>query len=352
MVAQEPLEPELALAGAARSYRILYSSTDGVGGTGRVPVSGTVFLPRGTRPADGWPLVAWAHGSVGMPDICAPSLQGRSLRDIAYLNRWLGEGYAIVATDYQGQGTPGPHPYLSARSLAYSVLDSIRAAQASFPDLGRKVVVVGQSQGGHAAVAASVYAKAYAPELDLRGTVATGTPYVRAKDGGRAFLAHSKPSIVSLMYLLVYAQQLDRNLDPALVVNEQALPLFRQAASVCISRFEFDTLGSGLEPKTAFKAGPLVEAMERIVPSMAYPDLESDTPIFLGIGGKDEAVPAAVQRDLAKDACAAGTVVEAHLYPELTHSGALNGSLQDSVPFVGKVMRGERVKARCEAAGG
>lgn len=38
------------------------------------------------------------------------------------------EGYAIVATDYQGLGTPGPHAYLNSRAAAYATLDSLRAA--------------------------------------------------------------------------------------------------------------------------------------------------------------------------------------------------------------------------------
>ena len=58
---------------------------------------------------------------------------GPDERDAAYLNAWLQQGYAIVATDYQGLGTPGPHPYLAVRPEAYSVLDSARAVLAAFP---------------------------------------------------------------------------------------------------------------------------------------------------------------------------------------------------------------------------
>ena len=35
-----------------------------------------------------------------------------------------------MASDYQGLGTPGGHPYLATKPAAYSVLDSIRAVQA------------------------------------------------------------------------------------------------------------------------------------------------------------------------------------------------------------------------------
>lgn len=32
-----------------------------------------VFTPKGTPPSAGWPIVAWAHGTTGVADICAPS---------------------------------------------------------------------------------------------------------------------------------------------------------------------------------------------------------------------------------------------------------------------------------------
>jgi hypothetical protein len=70
--------------------------------------------------------MAWAHGTVGIADVCAPSWAGRSERDITYLNHWLDQGYAVVASDYQGLGTGGGHPYLIARPEASSVLDSVR----------------------------------------------------------------------------------------------------------------------------------------------------------------------------------------------------------------------------------
>jgi Secretory lipase len=81
-------------------------------------------------------LPAWAHGTVGSADVCAPSWAGRSERDITYLNPWLDQGYAVVASDYQGLGTPGGHPCLTTRPEAYSVLDSVRAVEGGELALG------------------------------------------------------------------------------------------------------------------------------------------------------------------------------------------------------------------------
>lgn len=127
MLRSEPLPMAENLGNAATNIRFLYTSTDGLERTKQVVVSAALFIPEGSPPVGGWPLMAWAHGTVGSADICAPSFAGRSPRDTRYLNQWLAQGYAVVATDYQGLGTPGPHPYGLTRPLAFDILDSIRA---------------------------------------------------------------------------------------------------------------------------------------------------------------------------------------------------------------------------------
>ena len=59
---------------------------------------------------------------------------------------------------------------------------------------------------------------------------------------------------------------------------------------------------------------------------------------------------AAEQLALVRDACAAGSVVEAHLYAGLTHSATVNASLKDSLPFVRRVMGAEPVTPACAPA--
>ncbi|KXV68128.1 signal peptide-containing protein, partial [Gluconobacter japonicus] len=135
LVSSGPLADALSLPDAGKSLRITYLSTDGVTGKGLVPVTAEVIVPAGEAPAGGWPIVAWAHGTVGNDDSCAPSLNPYSARNTQYLSEWMKRGFAIVATDYQGLGTPGVHPYLNTRAEAYSVLDSVRAALKSVPGL-------------------------------------------------------------------------------------------------------------------------------------------------------------------------------------------------------------------------
>src|SRR3954453_2973837 len=161
-----------ALKPAASNTLVLYRST---GSDGKAnAVSGTISVPRGKAPKGGWPILTWAHGTTGIADSCAPT---RSPGDpsTAYvypdLNTWLGEGFAVVRTDYMGLGTPGVHGYLIGKDEGRSVLDVVRAARKTVGHLSNKVVIAGHSQGGHAALWAGALAKTYTPDLKVAATI-------------------------------------------------------------------------------------------------------------------------------------------------------------------------------------
>jgi pimeloyl-ACP methyl ester carboxylesterase len=217
LLRSEPLDNTLSLANAASAQRILYSSTDGIDNKTPIVVSGALFLPKGTPPAGGWPVASWGHGTVGVADVCAPSWQGRSYRDVAYLNRWLAEGFAVVATDYQGLGVPGGHPLLNSRMAAYGILDAAKAVLAGVPGLADKVLIVGQSQGGAGAFAAAAYAATYAPDLGVKGSIGTGVIYTLdyAKNPSEEVRNKVDPTLAYGFYTLLAAQQYDPSINPA-----------------------------------------------------------------------------------------------------------------------------------------
>lgn len=351
MLRTEPLDPTLGLAMAAEQIRILYSSTDGIDGKTPVVVSGAFFVPKGTPPAGGWPLLAWAHGTTGIADVCAPSWMPRSERDANYLNTWLQQGYAIVATDYQGLGTPGPHPYLAVRPAAYSVLDSVRAVLKGFPTVANRIVIIGQSQGGSAAFASAGIAPAYAPDLNFRGSVGTGVPFITP-----AILrppANQTPpdkadrTVAYSLYIAIMTQQNAGPIPVDPLVSARAMPLLDEARTTCVGTLFRDVVKAGLNRGNALSP-EYRPALAAILPNLEYGTVYLPTPIFVGTGEQDRDVPPAGQLALVRNACAAGSVVEAHLYAGLNHSGTVNGSLKDSVPFVRKVMAGEPVRPVCQ----
>nr|WP_255673854.1 lipase family protein [Komagataeibacter sp. FNDCF1] len=351
LTASTPLPAAFSLPDAGQALRITYLSTNGVTGTGLVPVTAEVILPPGKPPAGGWPIVAWAHGTVGVADHCAPSGNPWSERNRQYLSAWMKRGFAVVGTDYQGLGTPGGHAYLDTRVEAYSLLDGVRAALASVPGLQDRIMIVGQSQGGGAAFASAAFAPTYAPELNIRGTVATGAPYITPALMQQIMAAPTPGASYNpvMVYTLYLAQGLaghDHAFRPEDAFTPKAMPAYRDAAKLCVyqltDRVKEDglTFGNSLQPGFAKALAPALAAME-------YPTLRLTRPLFIGTGELDRDVPPPLQYGLVKAACAAGTVVQAHVYKGLSHDQTVNASLPDSAAFTQAVMSDQAVTPQC-----
>ncbi|MFW7268227.1 lipase family protein [Gluconacetobacter sp. Hr-1-5] len=354
---QAPLDPADGVPGSGPALAITYLSTDGVTGVGLVPVTGEVIYPAGTPPPGGWPIVAWAHGTVGIAAACAPSRNPHSVRDQDYLGAWLRRGFAIVATDYQGLGAGGTHPYLNARAEAYSVLDGVRAALAGLPDLRDTIMLVGQSQGAGAAFAAASYAPAYAPTLDIRGTVATGIPYMTPEitkalmagaHGGAGKTPKGQADPVVAYALLIAAAEagLDPAFDPSAAFTPRAMRAFRAASATCLSGLLDIVRDDGLTRANSFRP-TLPHVLAPALKTMAFPTLKLAAPLFVGTGTEDRDVAPQGQLLLVRDACRAGTTVQAHLYRGLDHGQTVMASLPDSESFTRAVMSGAPVTPDC-----
>lgn len=349
---EEPLQPHQSVPGAARNVRVLYTSTNGLDGKSIVTVSGSVFLPEGEAPEGGWPLIVWSHGTVGIADVCAPSWTGYVPFHDQYLKQWLDQGYAIVASDYQGLGTKGTHPYLATKPAAYSNLDIIRATKGPKYNFSDRIIVIGQSQGAGAAIATAAYAPDYAPEIKLLGVVATGVPFFSPETLIAIQEARPTNKVDPMLGYNFLALTLVEQLLPDFVladyVFESILPTARAVSNVCNRDMRKRIQEEGLTYDTSFKKSP-AEPLKIAFRQMGYPTLKIDTPIYLGTGSIDRDTPPRMQASFARKACAAGTPLQAHLYDGFDHLTALNHSTVDSIPFVRTLMSGAKVQSNCNA---
>ncbi|HEX2149721.1 MAG TPA: lipase family protein, partial [Actinomycetota bacterium] len=137
----------LEVPAGVRGWRVLYHSNSVDGRD--VVVSGVVFAPDAPAEPGSRPVVAWGHGSVGLGDSCAPSRSPDDFTRQGILSELLDRGYVVAATDYEGLGTPGPHPWLVGQSEGRGVLDSVRAAR-QIPEAAasNRFVAIGACQGG------------------------------------------------------------------------------------------------------------------------------------------------------------------------------------------------------------
>lgn len=118
-----------------------------------------VFYPKTPKPKDGWRVIVWMHGTVGVSDRCAPSKNPLNKHFKLTAQSILAKGYVIIAPDYEGLGSPGIHPYLNLKSEALSAIYAINSIKTAFPqDFQGEWMVIGQSQGGQASLGTAQYA--------------------------------------------------------------------------------------------------------------------------------------------------------------------------------------------------
>ncbi len=157
--------------GAASVNVMSYNMPNVLGETKKA--TAMVFVPKTPQPADGWRIVVWEHGTVGVGDSCAPSNNAFNPRFKSMAESLLAQGYVVVAPDYEGLGTPGIHPYLNLSSAAKSAINAVKAYKEHY---GSKIngawMSVGQSQGGHGSLATAEYAN---NDANYKGAVA-GAP--------------------------------------------------------------------------------------------------------------------------------------------------------------------------------
>jgi Secretory lipase len=314
----------------AQAARVVYRSTEGDTGAPTV-VSGAVFAPAGTPPEGGWPVVAFAHGTTGIDEPCAPSLSTTLLNEAPIVAGLLALGYAVAVPDYQGLGADGVHPYLDARTAGLNVIDAVRALRATFPDIGNRWAAIGHSQGGGAAWAADEQAATYAPELQLVGAVALSpaadvTGLVDKSEQGTL----TGDQGLALQVLLVSLGRLhpDLNLDD---FRRGVAAQYWDALSACsgpllATRTEVaGELGpQDLSPATTQAA----DQLRGLLKAWALPQRQLSAPMSVVYGTDDTYVDSQWTTDAIERSCALGSTLV---------SGVQPGKGHDDIDFGGQI---------------
>lgn len=350
MLRTEPMPAQPDIPGASTADRILYTSADARWHSGIVPVSGTLYLPKGRPPQGGWPLVAWAHGTLGVADKCAPSWALHRPRDATFINSWLENGFAVVATDFQGLGGPGPHPYLIWEAEGRSVLDSVRAALAAHSGtVANEVIITGQSQGSGSSLGASRIAPTYAPDIRLRATIATGV-VSSFPDGPTqpvaATAARGSPAHYQILRMLGGAIP-DGGPSVDSLISEKGKRLLLAAREGCNEEMRRVAQQDGVDTTNAFSRDyDKVLALMTRGPDMT--PVRMPAPLFLGTGLADRTIPPQRQYAAAAALCAAGNPLVWKAYEGITHNGIVNAAFQSELAFVRNVLAGRQNESNCQ----
>lgn len=297
-------DPVAGAPAGAQAWRIRYWSSDDRGRP--VAVTGMALAPPAA--AAPRPVLAWTHGTWGIAENCAPSLSPNFYKATAAIDA-VRRGYVVVAPDYQGLGSPGPHPFLVGPAAARNTLDAVRAAQAiAGAGAGKRFAVWGESQGGHAALWTGQEARRYAPELELTGVAATVPPTDLVRNMREARDPNARAFF--LAYIIDswsdhYRIPMERLVKPGTARVVRALS---QKCIVLDSRPKLATLLGILSLRRDLKPIDL----GRIQPWARYAQANSvaarppGAPLFIAASDGDVLVNANVTADYVRRACAAG----------------------------------------------
>lgn len=331
----------------ATAHRILYVSErpDGTPAAS----SGMIFVPDSPAPVEGRPVVAWAHGTLGMGDACVPSRSTNPLEDTDdWLDQMMALGWVVVSTDYVGLGTPGPSLYLVAQSEVRDIVNAVRAAR-NLPEAqaGSRYVTWGHSQGGHSSIWTGHLGEEYAPELDLLGVAAAAPALELAGIMGQQWDTVAGwvlgPDIVESWPNVYPGLPLDG------VVSTAGLDASQRLAAECIKQ-------SGLEGLVRSKAGqdffdvnpstvaPWVDAARDQTPA----PLPAEMPAFIAQGTADQVVLPWPNAIVQQDWCTAGSTLSMLWMGGVTHQAAATTAGPMAVAWIADRFAGRPAPRTCD----
>ena len=304
-----------------RALRIRYGSSSGTDGSATT-VSGVLFVPKGTPPEGGWPIASIGHPTAGLDSDCAPSAYPGLMGSAGTIAQFLTFGYLVVMSDYQGLGTPGPHPYLDPTTEANNVIDAVRAARAVVPEASDAWVGYGVSQGGQAIWAANEEADRYGRGLRLVGTMSIAPvtdlrPLVDAMQTGTLTVEQRVLIPMVLKGMKVRHPELD--------VDDYLHGAMARSIDVFVGCEGDNSSLRGIiaqaAPATDFMPSTpqAADQLKQWFASDALPRSQSSAPMLVGYGDADPIVlpqwtAAAIQR-----ACGLGDVIDVQIAPGQGH---------------------------------
>jgi pimeloyl-ACP methyl ester carboxylesterase len=335
-----PLRGPATLPHAAQNLLVLYRTTTVTGQD--VAVSGTIAVPHGTPPAEGWPVVSWAHGTTGSAPQCAPSRTDVPDDEQTALDAWVAHGYAVVQTDYEGEGVAGVHPYFVGGDAAHDVTDIVRAARALVPALGRRWWVFGHSEGGSAAIFTAAVGPRWAPELHLMGAVALApASHIASELQALPTLDEPTTNLPLLLEMIQGIASVDPSIRLADLLTPPAMQRLPDLQTHCLDELMGDGPWLVLPPSHIFRTGADLRPLLFDFAKNQDDFVHADVPLLILQGDADTVVMPRATAALAQELCANGTPTTYRVLRGKTHATIVTDALPAMQAWVDAVATGD-----------
>ena len=321
------------------AVRILYHSRSAGGED--VAASGVVLYPYGKKPpAGGWPVIAWAHGFSGVARSCAPSLM-RNIGHGPFLSMYVNLGYAVVATDYTGLGTRFRNAFLDGPSNAADVINSIPAARAAVSELGARWVVMGEAEGGLAALAVAE------KENEIRDPNYLGAVAISDVAGVKAIFDQSGAGSSSLMLAsLAYGiKTVYPHFQASDILTEKGLALYQDIGQACSEIRTATELSPTQTVKPDWRSNSLVrQYFERNDPGQ----VPAFGPILVISRDGRAAIVITATAPAISRMCKQGDRVQWLRFPDLDPGGIIGDTVRDQIGWIEGRFAGRPAARNCQ----
>lgn len=338
-------EPVVDTPAGMQAWRVRYLTRDDRGAARQV--TGMVVAPREAAPARSRPVIAWAHGTSGIANQCAPSMMPAFWTSTPALEA-VRRGYVVVAPDYPGLGSPGVHPYLVGTATARSVLDAVRSARAiAGAAAGERFVVWGESQGGHAALWTGHLASAEGSGLRLVGIAAGAPPTDLAANLRQA----SDPNARTLLTAFAVQSWSQYYGVPPRIGRPRTPGIIRRLSRNCVSVDSGPKLGAVLGI-LALRQDLRTVDLARTPPWSSYVAANSTTPIsrvpiLIAQARADPFVAPSVTRSFAQRLCANRVRVRFVDLPGKDHATTAKQSSAQTLAWIDQRFAGAPAPSDC-----
>lgn len=312
-------------------HKVLYLSTSVADEP--TAVSGLIWVPDNV--ASDAPILSYAHGTTGLGDQCAPSKNDGNGESASIAAPFIERGFIVAATDYEGSGTPGVHPYVVGQSEARGTLDIIRAARNMTQTSGQSIIW-GHSQGGGAALITAEIAPTYAPDTNVVGSVA-GAPAVELKL--LAAVLRTSPFFGYVFMAGAGFEAAYPDIDLREVLTEEGLGMVETAAETCS---EIHDMVRGKDPALYITKDPAsVEPFATYLEANTPGNISTSVPIFVYHGENDEQIPVLGSKLYLERACATGgSTILRKTYPNVGHVEVIAAAQADIVTWIDQRLAG------------